>query len=71
MSKQPRADQTPDCPPHWWDLDAMSCGSCRKCGATTDRHRTLAEEMADAQHGRFRRGRKVKKKVSSAKEREA
>jgi hypothetical protein len=45
-----RADETPDCPPHFWDLDAKNRGRCRKCGATIDLHQTFAEETAGRQH---------------------
>ena len=27
------ADQTAECPPHHWTLDASNEGTCRKCGA--------------------------------------
>lgn len=32
----PTALETPECPPHFWDIDYLGVGTCRKCGAVKD-----------------------------------
>lgn len=30
------AEETPDCPPHYWILDSENVGRCRKCPEVKD-----------------------------------